>query len=376
MEGRAKKHQDIVPALARMNQVDADACGQHPDSYARQGPMAAKYANLTPYNYAFNDPVLWNDPSGADPWNNGPYAGSMAYYYAVQLSYGGKSPGQEAIMDPGGGSKVTWDDITKIIDRLWKEVPKDGGGASWSKKGGFTGGYGNEAAISYGIAYNAMISNGGGGSIVPVYGGSQGNSTATGLSLSWDRYIIGFKYVPEKQTGQVYSQPQQYFQTQQLQQVQQKQGGQLVLKNASVNDIMSAFRDIFNSSRDGSYTMSDFFDETGVSRNQSAHRSEYVKTFNNGIKLVYTLGYADKRIDTVMPYYPAAKSYALGVGKGWSVNPFDAPTSYTIGRSTINEAYPYAMSIYGTHGNNNRMATLYFSDIYAFMSFSAYVRGK
>ncbi len=108
MEGRAKKHQDIVPALARMNQVDADACGQHPDSYARQGPMAAKYANLTPYNYAFNDPVLWNDPSGDDPWNNGPYAGSMAYYYAVQLSYGGKSPGQEAIMDAGSGKYATF----------------------------------------------------------------------------------------------------------------------------------------------------------------------------------------------------------------------------------------------------------------------------
>ncbi|MBX2963967.1 MAG: hypothetical protein KF687_15755 [Cyclobacteriaceae bacterium] len=40
------------PALGRMNAVD---------------PMASKYASLTPYNYSFNDPVTYNDPSGAEP---------------------------------------------------------------------------------------------------------------------------------------------------------------------------------------------------------------------------------------------------------------------------------------------------------------------
>jgi hypothetical protein len=131
--------------------------------------------------------------------------------------------------------------------------------------------------------------------------------------------------------------------------------------------------------------MSHFFNTEGVSINQSAHRAEHVRVFNNGIKLVFTLntqekgtakGYDGRMIDTVMPYFPAAKSYALGVGKGWNVNPFDVPTSYTIGGRTTVEQYPYAMSIYGTYGNNSRMATLYFSDIYAFMSFSAYVQGK
>ncbi len=42
------------PVLGRMNQVD---------------PMATKYASLTPYNYAFNDPVYFNDPGGADPYS-------------------------------------------------------------------------------------------------------------------------------------------------------------------------------------------------------------------------------------------------------------------------------------------------------------------
>jgi RHS repeat-associated protein len=39
------------PALAKFHAVD---------------PMADKYGSLTPYNYAFNDPITFNDPSGAD----------------------------------------------------------------------------------------------------------------------------------------------------------------------------------------------------------------------------------------------------------------------------------------------------------------------
>jgi RHS repeat-associated protein len=40
------------PVLARFHQVD---------------PLAAKYASLSPYNYAFNNPVSLNDPTGAEP---------------------------------------------------------------------------------------------------------------------------------------------------------------------------------------------------------------------------------------------------------------------------------------------------------------------
>jgi RHS repeat-associated protein len=39
------------PVLGRFNGVDI---------------MATKYANLSPYNYGFNNPVYWNDPTGAD----------------------------------------------------------------------------------------------------------------------------------------------------------------------------------------------------------------------------------------------------------------------------------------------------------------------
>lgn len=41
-----------IPWLARWTAID---------------PMEAKYAGMSPYNYSFNNPVMFNDPSGADP---------------------------------------------------------------------------------------------------------------------------------------------------------------------------------------------------------------------------------------------------------------------------------------------------------------------
>ncbi|HNP19837.1 MAG TPA: RHS repeat-associated core domain-containing protein [Fulvivirga sp.] len=45
-------YRDYDPALGRFNQVD---------------PLASKFSNHTPYNYAFNDPVALNDPNGDCP---------------------------------------------------------------------------------------------------------------------------------------------------------------------------------------------------------------------------------------------------------------------------------------------------------------------
>jgi RHS repeat-associated protein len=55
------------PVLGRMQGVD---------------PMATKYASLTPYNYAFNDPVTFNDVSGADPYTIN-YSASNSQYYTA-----------------------------------------------------------------------------------------------------------------------------------------------------------------------------------------------------------------------------------------------------------------------------------------------------
>ncbi len=73
-------------------------------------PVAAKYASLTPYNYAFNDPVGYNDPSGADPIqdmldNMGRsrrgYHGSYGSYYSYQMEMDGR--GSWAVR-PGSGN--------------------------------------------------------------------------------------------------------------------------------------------------------------------------------------------------------------------------------------------------------------------------------
>lgn len=65
------------PVLGRMNGVD---------------PMADKYASLTPYNFSFNDPVTFNDPSGAKPPIN--------HYYGNYFTYDDWVPGRYSDWSP------------------------------------------------------------------------------------------------------------------------------------------------------------------------------------------------------------------------------------------------------------------------------------
>ncbi|MBN8650330.1 MAG: hypothetical protein J0L67_02820 [Cytophagales bacterium] len=53
------------PALGRMYGVD---------------PMASKYSSLTPYNYSYNNPVMFNDVNGADPYTINYSATNSPYY--------------------------------------------------------------------------------------------------------------------------------------------------------------------------------------------------------------------------------------------------------------------------------------------------------
>jgi len=68
------------PALGRMHQVD---------------PMADKYSTHTPYKYGLNNPVYWNDPSGADEeaqkrqkWED-EHLRIRQQFEAARLTYGG-----------------------------------------------------------------------------------------------------------------------------------------------------------------------------------------------------------------------------------------------------------------------------------------------
>jgi len=72
---------DYDPALVRMVGVDI---------------MAHKYSSITPYNYAFNDPIAFNDPSGADPdcdWCSDPNATYNDQYFNATPIDGGMAGG-------------------------------------------------------------------------------------------------------------------------------------------------------------------------------------------------------------------------------------------------------------------------------------------
>ncbi len=47
-------YRNFDPALARLNQVD---------------PLADKFSSLSPYHFAYNNPTVFTDPSGAKPWS-------------------------------------------------------------------------------------------------------------------------------------------------------------------------------------------------------------------------------------------------------------------------------------------------------------------
>jgi RHS repeat-associated protein len=76
------EYRTFDPVLMRMNGVD---------------PMADQFSSLTPYNYSFNDPVTYTDPSGACPDCNN------AYEMGLMLSAGYDIGSYERAMDPAGG---------------------------------------------------------------------------------------------------------------------------------------------------------------------------------------------------------------------------------------------------------------------------------
>lgn len=82
------------PVLGRMSGVDI---------------MADKYASHTPYNYGFNDPVYWNDPSGADPVNDKKFgSGNRGYQDAHAGADGMYGSSWEVDTYGDGGPEGDW----------------------------------------------------------------------------------------------------------------------------------------------------------------------------------------------------------------------------------------------------------------------------
>src|SRR5947209_7503649 len=50
-------YRNYDPTLGRFVQID---------------PLAQQYASLSPYHYSYNNPVMFNDPSGAGPGDGSP----------------------------------------------------------------------------------------------------------------------------------------------------------------------------------------------------------------------------------------------------------------------------------------------------------------
>jgi len=67
-------YRNFDPVLGRLTQVD---------------PMADKYSSHSTYNYAFNDPITLNDPSGADPYQT--TSSAKEYYTSVKNDMFGES---------------------------------------------------------------------------------------------------------------------------------------------------------------------------------------------------------------------------------------------------------------------------------------------
>jgi RHS repeat-associated protein len=111
------------PILGRMTAID---------------PMAAKYPGLSPYNYSFNDPVYWNDPSGADPDTRNTTL--VGFRRRIMDNNGAGSiwgfESSNHIINPGFSPEV-WNFIGPIVNTLYDNTNAFSGIGTWGAKTGY-----------------------------------------------------------------------------------------------------------------------------------------------------------------------------------------------------------------------------------------------
>ncbi len=181
-------YRNYDPVLGRMNQVD---------------PMASKYSSLTPYNFAFNDPVSFTDPNGADPSNlYNTYAAPISDQHRIMdtgvfgAPYSSGSDGTSSygsstvtITNPGFFSATAWAQIGSTVNTLFNNTNSYNGEGVWSVSGG-----------SFSFFSGGQYS--GGGSVIAIYGVTVDIIKTTPASM-WAKFtlgIIGYNYSRQQQT--------------------------------------------------------------------------------------------------------------------------------------------------------------------------------
>ncbi len=155
------RHYD--PVLGRMNGVD---------------PMASKYSSLSPYNFSFNSPVMFNDPSGADPPQTVNGSATTSPYY-IMYTYDDR-------IDPTGLGAQT------ICAQCWREG-NAGAMAFYGAAMGITGSGGWQAQLMMSFANDIRNSGGGVGQFARMFGMNYGgglNGLTRGLAS------LGLQLVP------------------------------------------------------------------------------------------------------------------------------------------------------------------------------------
>jgi RHS repeat-associated protein len=129
------------PVLGRMNQVD---------------PVASKYGSVTPYNYAFNSPVVMNDPLGDESTTGGKAYCSWCYTKSrpVDTGSGGGGGGYQGggfVTNPGFSADA-WAKIGGTVNSLWNTA-----GASADGRADWTNGGSDYSNVSFLMAHEGAV---------------------------------------------------------------------------------------------------------------------------------------------------------------------------------------------------------------------------
>jgi RHS repeat-associated protein len=264
---------DYDPVLGRFMQVD---------------PLAAKYDSWSHYHYAFNDPVFWNDPSGADS------RGFYWYKYVLNTS-GEREYSEGAIYSMYGAA---WNMAT-----YGSYTGAGGAAAGFARSGGgrwvtFVCGvsrhqprYGNNGTVTYEFHYGqAFVRDGAKG---PEDGPQQPSPTQINLEIR--EHQVSTKY-PVK------------------------------FRDLSYRGTIELLRSVYQNKgnrANSSYTFGSYVDFTGaLIDSQGEGGVKYTKAFTPDGAQVVAIPSTFQLIEKVEPYYESGLH-------GWHVDPNKVPTTWS-----------------------------------------------